>query len=257
MSNENRTIHEFDFNLICEYFSNVERQGPGSPEATLKALSFIDNLADNSHIADLGCGTGGQTMILAENAPGQITGLDLFPEFINIFNRNVKQSDLSDRVKGIVGSMDDLPFGKESLDLIWSEGAIANIGFKKGLNYWNGFLKKDGYVALTYESWFTDDRPVEIEKFWLDAVPEMNTISHNISVLQKAGYRLVAAFTLPETCWTEHYFSPCSKIQDEFLKKHTGSKTAEELIAGQRHEKVLYDKYKEFYGYVFYIGKKI
>ena len=58
MSNENKTIHEFDFNLICEYFSNVERQGPGSPEATLKALSFIDNLADNSRIADLGCGTG-------------------------------------------------------------------------------------------------------------------------------------------------------------------------------------------------------
>ena len=53
MSNENKTIHEFDFNLICEYFSNVERQGPGSPEATLKALSFIDNLADNSRIADL------------------------------------------------------------------------------------------------------------------------------------------------------------------------------------------------------------
>ena len=25
MSNENKTIHEFDFNLICEYFSNVER----------------------------------------------------------------------------------------------------------------------------------------------------------------------------------------------------------------------------------------
>ena len=104
---------------------------------------------------------------------------------------------------------------------------------------------------------YTDERAAEIEKFWLDAVPEMNTISHNISVLQKAGYRLVAAFTLPETCWTEHYFSPCSKIQDEFLKKHAGSKTAEELIAGQRHEKVLYDKYKEFYGYVFYIGKKI
>ena len=73
MSNENKTIHEFDFNLICEYFSNVERQGPGSPEATLKALSFIDNLADNSRIADLGCGTGGQTMIL----PGLTSFLNL------------------------------------------------------------------------------------------------------------------------------------------------------------------------------------
>ncbi|HCC52566.1 MAG TPA: SAM-dependent methyltransferase, partial [Porphyromonadaceae bacterium] len=72
----------FDFNLICEYFSNVERQGPGSPEITLKALSFIDNLTGNLRIADLGCGTGGQTMTLAQNIPGQITGLDLFPDFI-------------------------------------------------------------------------------------------------------------------------------------------------------------------------------
>ena len=105
-------------------------------------MSFIDNLADNSRIADLGLRYGRADNDFGRERPGQITGLDLFPEFINIFNRNAKQSDLSDRVKGVVGSMDDLPFGKESLDLIWSEGAIANIGFKKGLNYWNGFLKK-------------------------------------------------------------------------------------------------------------------
>ena len=43
MNDENKTIHEFDFNLICEYFSGLERQGPGSVEVTLKALGFIDN----------------------------------------------------------------------------------------------------------------------------------------------------------------------------------------------------------------------
>jgi len=62
MSNEIKSIHEFDFDLICEYYSSLERQGPGSPEVTIKALSFIDNLTDKSRIADIGCGTGGQTM---------------------------------------------------------------------------------------------------------------------------------------------------------------------------------------------------
>jgi len=40
MDNEHKTIHEFDFSLICEYFSGLERQGPGSPEVTIQALSL-------------------------------------------------------------------------------------------------------------------------------------------------------------------------------------------------------------------------
>ena len=166
MSNKNKTIHEFDFNLICEYFSNVKRQGPGSPEATIRALHFIDNLTPQSRIADLGCGTGGQTMTLAQNAPGHITGLDLFPDFINIFNRNAQALGLSGRVKAIVGSMvETLPFEKESLDLIWSEGAIYNIGFEQGLNEWRQYLRKGGYIAVSEASWFTPQRPAEIYDF--------------------------------------------------------------------------------------------
>ena len=118
MSNDNQsTIHEFDINLICEYFSNVERQGPGSPEVTIKALSFIDNLTNESRIADLGCGTGGQTMVLAQHAPGHITGIDLFPAFIDQFNLNADKQNLRDRVEGVVGSMDNLLFQKESWTL--------------------------------------------------------------------------------------------------------------------------------------------
>ena len=86
MSNEYQNIHAFDFNLICEYFSLIERQGPGSKESTLKALGFIDNLSKNSVIADLGCGTGGQTMTLAQHTTGKVVGLDLFPGFIDRFN---------------------------------------------------------------------------------------------------------------------------------------------------------------------------
>lgn len=128
MNNETKTIHDFDFSLICEYFANVNRQGPGSPEVTLKALSFINNLTDASRIADLGCGTGTQTMTLARHAPGEVTGLDLFPEFIDIFNRSAERLGLQERVKGIVGSMDDLPFEEEEFDLIWSETSASKGG---------------------------------------------------------------------------------------------------------------------------------
>ncbi|MDX9906364.1 MAG: methyltransferase domain-containing protein [Bacteroidales bacterium] len=257
MSNEPKSIHEFDFNLICEYFSSVERQGPGSPEMTIKALSFIDNLTADSKIADLGCGTGGQTMVMARNVPGKITGIDLFQKFIDLFNQNAGNLNLQHRVKGIVASMDNLPFQPEELDLIWSEGAIYNIGFERGINEWRKFLKPGGFLAVSEASWFTPERPAEIEDFWKDAYPEIDTIPNKVLQMQKAGYVPVATFILPENCWIENFYAPLVKAREIFLQKYAGNKTAEEFIASELHETQLYFKYKAFYGYVFYIGKKI
>ncbi len=257
MSEDPKSIHEFDFELICEYFSTLERQGPGSPEVTLKALSFVDNLTTESRIADVGCGTGGQTRVLAAHAPGRITGIDLFPIFIDLFNSQAKKANLQDRVNGIVASMENLPFREEELDLIWSEGAIYNIGFERGLREWRRFLNPGGYIAVSEASWFTEERPAEIDAFWMDAYPGIDTIPNKVAQVQKAGYLPVATFILPENCWTEHFYAPQVAARETFLKKHAGNKTAEEFIANERHEAELYSKYRDFYGYAFYVGKKI
>lgn len=66
--------------------------------------------------------------------------------------------------------MDNLPFQDEELDLIWSEGAIYNIGFERGMYEWNRFLKKNGFIAVTEASWFTPERPAEIEDFWMPII---------------------------------------------------------------------------------------
>ena len=78
--NDFKSIHqEFDFTLICNYFKALKRQGPGSPEVTQKAVSFINELSDKARIADIGCGTGGQTMALANYTKGQICRYRPFP----------------------------------------------------------------------------------------------------------------------------------------------------------------------------------
>lgn len=256
MSNDHNSIHDFDFNLICEYFSTLERQGPGSPEITLKALGFIDNLHPESRIADIGCGTGGQTMVLANHAPGHLTGIDLFPLFIDLFNRNAATHHLSNRVHGIVGTMENLPFQHGELDLIWAEGSIYNIGFKRGISAWRPFLKPGGYLAVTEASWFTATRPEPIESFWKDAYPEIDTIPVKVAQMQEAGYVPVATFILPETCWTDQFYTPQAAMQETFLAKHPENMTAAQLVANERREAALYQQYKAFYGYVFYIGMK-
>ncbi len=257
MSDDIKSIHEFDINLICGYFSDLERQGPGSPDVTIKALSFINNLTEGSCIADIGCGTGGQTMVLAQHTPGRITGIDLFQGFIDRFNHNAARLNLQERVKGVTGSMESLPFRDEELDLIWSEGAIYNIGFERGVNEWRRFIKTGGYIAVSEASWFTEERPAEIDAFWKLEYPGIDTIPVKIAQLQRAGYIPVAAFILPEKCWTDNFYVPQIPLYEKFLKRNPGNRSAEEFVKNMQYESHLYDLYKEYYGYVFYIGKKL
>jgi len=242
--------------LVTETHVGLERQGFGSPEMTMKAFSFVDDPETISRVADFACGTGGQTMVLAQHITGDITGVDLDPAFIDALNNNAKQAGLQQRVHGIVGDMLNLSFQKEELDLIWCEGAIDSIGFEKGLRYWHGFLRKDGYVAVTCPSWLTDERPAEIEKFWVDAVGGLDTVGDNILIMQKAGYDFVAAFALPEKCWMESYFLPRQAADKVLLEKYPGNKTVEAYIKDNEYEVELFQKYKQHCGYVFYVGKK-
>jgi SAM-dependent methyltransferase len=257
MSDEIRSIHEFDLELICEYYAGLERQGPGSPDVTTKALGFVEGLGADSRIADIGCGTGGQTMVLAQHAPGHVTGLDLFPQFIDLLNANAAELGLKHRVTGIVGSMDDLPFEDGELNLIWSEGAIYIIGFERGLREWHRYLKTGGYIAVSEASWFTEERPAEIEEFWMAEYPGIDTVPNKLAQLQGAGYKPAACFCIPDECWTDHFYAPQLEVQQAFLRAHAGNEVAEGFIRNQRHEESLYHKYREYYGYAFFIGKKL
>jgi hypothetical protein len=75
--------------------------------------------------------------------------------------------------------------------------------------------------------------------------------------MQKVRFSFISAFVLPEKCWTDIYFIPREKADKELLEKYPGNKTVEEYIEGNKFEVELYSKYKQYYGYVFYIGRKI
>lgn len=256
MEKEKNSIHDFDYNLICEYFNELERQGPGSDEVTEKALGFIENLPDDARIVDIGCGTGGQTITLALNTKGKITAVDLFPAFIGSLEKNAKDNYLDDRIEGMIASMDNLPFLDNYYDLIWSEGAIYNIGFERGLKEWHQYLKKNGYIAVSEVSWFTKERPKEIEDFWMDAYPEIDTIPQKVRIMEEAGYIPVAHFVLPENCWIENFYEPQEEVRKSFMAKYKHDQNVRNFIVSEKHEQELYMKYKDYYGYVFYIGKK-
>lgn len=242
--------------LIIEYHKDNERQGPGSEEATLKALSYIPYLNEKNKILDVGCGTGGQTITLAKNTDVYITAIDMLPQFLEKLMEKAKESNLFDRIIAKEMLMDSLTFEENSFDVIWSEGAIYNIGFEKGLSLWRKHLKNDGYIAVSEISWLTDTRPGEIEQYWVNAYSEIDTIENKLSVIERCGYTPVAHFALDDKSWIENYYQPLMENSEAFLKKYNYADEVKEFIEASRIEADLYNRFKDYYSYVFYIAKK-
>lgn len=138
-----------------------------------------------------------------------------------------------------------------------AEGAIYNIGFEKGLTDWRRYLKTGGYIAVSEAAWFTDQRPAEIEEFWTSEYPGIDTVPAKLAQLQQAGYKPVACFCIPDECWTDHYYAPQVALQQAFLETHAGNEAVQAFIRNQRREASLYNQYGKYYGYAFFIGKKL
>ena len=246
-----------ELELMIEFHLNSNRQGPGSTEITKAALEIIGcGKNPGLRIADIGSGTGRQTLDIAKATCGHVKAVDLFPRFLEKLKRRSRKAGMDDQIKIIKASMDDLPLREESLDILWSEGAIYIMGFKKGLEYWRQFIKPEGFIAVTDVVWLTDERPKEIEEFWTNEYPEIDSIENKKKIFENAGYELIGYITLPENCWTDEYYAPMQKRYDSFAKKHGETEEVKALMDAHRHEAEMYDKYGEHYSYGCFIGKK-
>lgn len=243
--------------FAIEFHKDAKRQGPGSDEATKKALGYLPELGADTKILDIGCGTGAQTMVLVKNTNAKIIAVDMLQEFLDQLQEKIDKNNLNHRVSAKQMLMDQLDFEENSFDVIWSEGAIYNIGFEKGLTEWRKYLKTGGYIAVSEISWLTGSRPKEIEEYWTNAYSEIDTIDAKLSVIKNCGYELIGHFVLPEDCWMDNYYLPIRSRSQAFLEKYNYREEVKEFIQMGLEEASMYEKYKQYYSYVFYIAKKV
>ncbi|MCY3985734.1 MAG: methyltransferase domain-containing protein [Candidatus Dadabacteria bacterium] len=243
--------------LLIDLHKSNNRQGPGSEEQTKMAitLSGLSSVSETLQVADIGCGTGASTLVLAENLNAKIIAVDLFPEFLSVLTTNAEKQKLSKKIRTLPCSMDDLPFEEESLDAIWTEGAVYNMGFKKGVAYFKRFLKPGGILAASEITWLTQSRPDEIRSYWDKEYPQIATAADKIRVLEEEGFILKGYFPLPESCWIDNYYDPLRSGFDAFLGRHDTEETRL-LIDREANEIALYEKYRDYYSYGFYIARK-
>ncbi|WP_416140826.1 class I SAM-dependent methyltransferase [Halomonas sp. HK25] len=152
--------------------------------------------------------------------------------------------------------MEALDFAAESLDAIWSEGAIYNIGFERGVSEWRRFIKPDGILAVSELTWLTERRPADLDTHWREHYVEVDTASAKLALLERQGYAPLGYFVLPRRCWLDGYYRPLQQRFAAFLQAHGNSPAAEAIVEERRHEIELYERYGQYFGYGFYIARK-
>jgi len=196
------TIFEIEKDLLRE----------GLNKYTRKAFHMLPKL-DKPRILDIGCGSGVPTMELARLSNGQIIGLDINQTLLDRLIRKIKEAGLLERVKAVKCSMFDMDFPDESFDIIWAEGSISEVGFKRGLQEWKWLLRPNGFIVVH---------------------DEKGNLTEKLKQISSCGYELLDYFILNEDTWWAEYFSPLEKLICETQTKRSDDpKVLEQLHNAQ------------------------
>jgi SAM-dependent methyltransferase len=242
--------------LVFSFYEGVERKGPGSEESTLKALNLLDGLPINPRIVEFGCGAGVATIALARSTPCHITAVDIHQQFLDELDRSAVRTVVKDRITTLKADMGNPPFPDESFDVVWSEGAIYNIGFEQGLRRWRRLLRTGGYVAVSEAVWLTENPPQRAKEFWEAEYPAMTSVEENLSKFSATGFTPVSHFILPPTDW-ENYYLPLQSHLAEFQASHTDTAAAESLVKGVHREVDIWKDFGTTFGYAFFVGRAV
>ncbi len=246
-----------DRQLLVDLHRDAARQGPGGEAETRMSIALSGLSAEkNLRIADIGCGSGASTLVLAQHLDAHITAVDLIAEFLATLEASAARAAVGDRITTLAASMDSLPFGDAELDAIWSEGAIYNMGFENGVAAWRTYLKDGGVLAVSEITWLTRERPAELQDYWEREYSAIDTASAKMAILEKHGFSPMGYFVLPERCWLENYYRPMEQRFARFLETHGDAGAARAIVDDTKREIALYERYKDYVSYGYYVARR-
>jgi len=241
--------------IFMELHTGLPRQSCGSVASTYRALSLIeDRLPPALEIADLGCGPGSSVIPLAlKLQEAQFLAVDLYAPFIEEMKQRAVSAGCNTRIAAEVGDMIAPPALKGSLDLIWCEGAIYNVGIEKALREWAVFLKPDGVVVFNEPVWLSppEIRPEELTAFWTE-YPDMTDDPGVRAAIKAAEFDLIDTVDLIEADWWDEYYDPLTVNLKKLDEKYAGEPAATPVLENTRTEIAMRRQHAEHYNYRFY-----
>ncbi len=244
------------WDIFFEVYAALPRQGPGNRACAERALGLCRDLPPEPRILDLGCGVGGQTLHLAELTRGSIVAIDRHTPWIEQLQRTAQDRGLQERIRPVVADMAQPPCRPESFDLVWSEGALYNLGIETALQVCRAMLRPGGSLAFTDAVWLKEDPPAEVrDAFDLD-YPTMGRAEQAAAAVERAGFELLDRFTLPDQAWWDDFYGPMEKRLAELRQRYAGDSEALGVLEQIGREVELHRLYSDYYGYEFFVAQR-
>jgi SAM-dependent methyltransferase len=240
---------------FLEIYGKVPRAGPGSYECTKRAFELMTELPNIPRILDIGCGPGVQTVDLLKLTKGKVLAFDFLPIMVERTKAYADTAKAAERLQVLRLNMNEMAFAPDSFDVIWSEGAIYNMGFENGLKKIKDFVRPGGYVAVSEAVWLKPNPPAVVTEFW-QQYPEINSIENKLSAIKRLGYLQVGHFVLPEDTWTTDYYAPMEGLINQREREWAGITEALEVIEEAKNEIRLFRQYSSYYGYAFFVMRR-
>jgi SAM-dependent methyltransferase len=234
-----------DLTLLFELFENTPRQAPGSVETTRRALQLLPDAFRVERVLDLGCGTGGSTLVLAEETGAQVTAVDIHPPFLQTLQRRAEERGVADRIATVAADMANAGSLGVRFDLIWAEGSAYSIGFENALHRWRPLLRPAGCLVVTEAVWFVAEPDERAVAFFAREYPDMRDEVTRIAQARSAGYELLGSFRLPPDDWRAYYAGLETPLR-EAISRH-GER---EIYSALQLEREIYEAYGDDYGYL-------
>jgi SAM-dependent methyltransferase len=240
--------------IMIEIFKGLDLLGPADPASTSRALSHV-RLPPDAAVVDVGCGTGRQTLQLLQETEACITATDLNQPMLDRLASHAARLDLQGRLRIRQADMAALPFAPSSLDLIWCEGAIYNMGYEQGLRAWRSLLRPGAYLCLSEAVYFLEDPPREVRDFWESEYPGISTRETLERIARDCGYAVLDSFPMPASAW-EVFYAPVEARLGELDVTYRDNADGQQVLAVMRHEIDLFRRHGDSYGYHFLVLQK-
>jgi serine/threonine-protein kinase HipA len=239
-----------------ELHTGLPREGPGDDSITQRAVELLPELPPNPVVVDVGCGPGGQTLVLARALGVKVTGIDIHPPFVEVLERRAEAAGLAHLIEAREGDMSALPFDRGTVDLIWCEGAIYFLGLRDGLILWRPLLAEGGIVALSEAVWTVEEPPAEAREMWEQWYPAITDAMGCIAQAADAGYETLDHFTLPPESWWTHYYGPMEERVEELRPRAADDPVLAQVLTEAELEMDIHRRFGHTYSYEFLILKK-